>query len=146
MRHGYLLGYQHIKSLCLLLPVCGSASPSVLPGAQRCWPRAPAEFRGIGVEVNATASLRVSQNVQLGAVFCLIFCTPNFDQFRPLQHLKVGVQASVENLQTANLKRITSSVDETLLITTRYLQGTNQPKVQTQRVKNGGCFCSDQTS
>ena len=26
-------------------------------------------------------------------------------------------------------------MDETLLVTTRYLQGTNQPKVQTQRVK-----------
>ena len=32
-------------------------SPSVLPGPQRCWPRAPDEFRGIGVEVNVTASL-----------------------------------------------------------------------------------------
>ena len=29
-------------------------------------------------------------------------------------------------------------MDEALLITTRYLQGTNQPKVQTQRVQNGG--------
>ena len=46
------------------------------------------------------------------------------------------MQASVENLQTVNLKRITSSLDETLLMTTRYLQGTNQPKVQ--RVKKGG--------
>ena len=62
MRHGYLLGCQHIISLCVLLPVCASASPPILPGAQRCWPRAPAEFRGIGVEVNVTASLRVSQN------------------------------------------------------------------------------------
>ena len=60
MRHGYLLGY-HIISLCFLLPVCASASPPILPGAQRCWPRAPAEFRGTGVEVNVTASLRVSQ-------------------------------------------------------------------------------------
>ena len=29
-------------------------------------------------------------------------------------------------------------MDETLLMTVRYLQGTNQPTVQTQRVKNGG--------
>ena len=32
------------------------------------------------------------------------------------------------------MKRITRSVDETLLLTTCYLQGTNQSKVQTQRV------------
>ena len=61
MRHGYLLGYQHVTSLCLLLPVCASASPPILPDAQRCRPRAPAEFRDIGVEVNVTASLRISQ-------------------------------------------------------------------------------------
>ena len=46
MRHGYLLGYQHITSLCFLLPVFASVSPPILPGAQRYWPRAPAEFRG----------------------------------------------------------------------------------------------------
>ena len=62
MRHGYLLGYQHIVSLFLLLPVCASASLPILPGAQRCGlPRAPAEFRGIGVEVNVTASLHASR-------------------------------------------------------------------------------------
>ena len=47
------------------------------------------------------------------------------------------VWASVANLQAANLNRITNSVDATLVTTTRYLQGTNQPKVQTQWVKNG---------
>ena len=46
---------------CLLLPACTSVSPPILPGAQRCWPRALAEFRGIGVDVNVTASLRVLQ-------------------------------------------------------------------------------------
>ena len=64
MRHGYLLGCQHIISLCVFLPVCASASPPILPGAQRCWLRASAEFRGIGVSVNVTASLRVSQGIE----------------------------------------------------------------------------------
>lgn len=33
-------------------------SPPNQPGVQRCWPRAPAEFSGIGVGVWMTASLR----------------------------------------------------------------------------------------
>ena len=36
------------------------------------------------------------------------------------------------------MSRESQSLDETLLMTVRYLRGTNQPKVQMQRVKNGG--------
>ena len=65
MRRDYLLGYQHIIPLGMVLHVCASASPPILPGARRCRPRAPAEFRGIGVEVIVTASLHVSHHTPL---------------------------------------------------------------------------------
>ena len=81
MRHRYLLGYQHLVSLCFLLAVCASASLPILPGAQRCWPRARAEFGGLGVEVNVTASLRALQytfvylrNTVSSRVFIIYHC------------------------------------------------------------------------
>ena len=51
----------NITLLSLLFALC----PPILPGAQRCWPRALAEFRGSGVEVNVTASLRVTHLITL---------------------------------------------------------------------------------
>lgn len=48
------MGYQHIISLCILLPVYASVSPPIQLGALRYWHRPPAEFRGINVEVWVT--------------------------------------------------------------------------------------------
>ena len=55
-------------------------------------------FGGCSCSWGAIDVRKWSVSVQLGGVFCLIPCTPNFNQFRPLKHLKVEVQASVENL------------------------------------------------
>ena len=63
-----------------------------------------------------------------------------YPQIRPISTTAAPPGVGLfKNLRNANLKRITSSVDVTLLVTTHSLQGTNQPKVQTQRVKNG-CY------
>ena len=59
----------------------------------------------------------------MGVVFSHL-CTPTFDQFRrPLQHLKVEVQASVQHLTKVDLKKVTAAVDETLWVTIRSLLG-----------------------
>ena len=71
----YLSGCQHMMPLCVLLPVCACEISPIWPGAQRCWPRAPAEVRGIGVEVWVTVPLRASRveqnraSVELGELY-----------------------------------------------------------------------------
>ena len=68
-------------------------------------------------ELSTHSCMRVKCKLSVGWGLLLVsihFCLPNFDQFRPLQHLTVEVWTAVENLWAANLEKITSCiVDET---------------------------------
>ena len=52
-----------------------------------------------------------------GLLFCLILCTPNFDRFRPLRHLKVEVYSVKALVRWATGKRLTNRLPTLSLIT-----------------------------
>ena len=67
---------------------CCLAHPTPLHPPIRSVP----EFSGAVVACQELSlSANEVQTVSWGLFFCLILCTPNVDQFRPLQHLKVEV-------------------------------------------------------
>ena len=76
------------------------------------------EFRRLLLLVRRCSYPQVKCKRWVGGCFCLILWTPNFDQFRLISTTAAPQSRGVGlcwNPQTANLKRITSSVDETLL-------------------------------
>ena len=73
------------------------------------------------------------------------FVYPKFRQYSTTSASQSRDVASAENLTQAILERIANSVDDTLWVTTRSLQGTKQAKVQTKRVKMAFDFFTDKT-
>ena len=81
----------------------------------------------------------------VGGCFLSHFVYPKFRQYSTTSASQSRDVASAENLTQAILERIANSVDDTLWVTTRSLQGTKQAKVQTQRVKMAFDFFTDKT-